>query len=109
MADQDDDGVKSGAKLESIIGSCGVLGLKDELESHVKLLASSLAVCCMVTLSNEILTLRVPICSRSVAQALKKGKPVEPEHYSDCTLYFSDIVGFTTISALSEPIEVQTV
>lgn len=45
-------------------------------------------------------------CFRSVAQALKKGKPVQPEHYSDCTLYFSDIVGFTTISALSEPIEV---
>uniref|UniRef100_A0A3Q2YYM6 Guanylate cyclase n=1 Tax=Hippocampus comes TaxID=109280 RepID=A0A3Q2YYM6_HIPCM len=43
---------------------------------------------------------------KSVAQALKKGKPVRPEHYTDCTLYFSDIVGFTTISALSEPIEV---
>ncbi|KAG7496071.1 retinal guanylyl cyclase 2-like [Solea senegalensis] len=43
---------------------------------------------------------------KSVAQALKKGKPVQPEHYSDATLYFSDIVGFTTISALSEPIEV---
>ncbi|XP_073332734.1 retinal guanylyl cyclase 2-like [Pagrus major] len=43
---------------------------------------------------------------KSVAQALKKGKKVQPEHYSDCTLYFSDIVGFTTISALSEPIEV---
>ncbi|XP_041820987.1 retinal guanylyl cyclase 2-like [Chelmon rostratus] len=43
---------------------------------------------------------------KSVAQALKKGRPVQPEHYSDCTLYFSDIVGFTTISALSEPIEV---
>uniref|UniRef100_A0A4W6CTJ1 Guanylate cyclase n=1 Tax=Lates calcarifer TaxID=8187 RepID=A0A4W6CTJ1_LATCA len=43
---------------------------------------------------------------KSVAQALKKGKPVQPEHYSDSTLYFSDIVGFTTISALSEPIEV---
>uniref|UniRef100_A0A8C6TDR0 Guanylate cyclase n=1 Tax=Neogobius melanostomus TaxID=47308 RepID=A0A8C6TDR0_9GOBI len=43
---------------------------------------------------------------KSVAQSLKKGKKVEPEHYSDSTLYFSDIVGFTTISALSEPIEV---
>uniref|UniRef100_A0A3Q1ISB7 Guanylate cyclase n=1 Tax=Anabas testudineus TaxID=64144 RepID=A0A3Q1ISB7_ANATE len=43
---------------------------------------------------------------KSVAQALKKGKPVQPEHYSDATLYFSDIVGFTTISALSDPIEV---
>ncbi|KAM9321735.1 retinal guanylyl cyclase 1-like [Pholidichthys leucotaenia] len=47
-----------------------------------------------------------PLILRSVAQALKKGKPVRPEHYSDCTLYFSDIVGFTTISALSKPIEV---
>lgn len=43
---------------------------------------------------------------RSVAQALKTGKPVKPEHFNDVTLYFSDIVGFTTISALSEPIEV---
>uniref|UniRef100_A0A8D3BVM7 Guanylate cyclase n=1 Tax=Scophthalmus maximus TaxID=52904 RepID=A0A8D3BVM7_SCOMX len=43
---------------------------------------------------------------RTVAQALKTGKPVKPEHFSDVTLYFSDIVGFTTISALSEPIEV---
>lgn len=47
------------------------------------------------------------LCCRSVAQALKKGKPVRPEHYAESTLYFSDIVGFTTISALSEPIEVR--
>ncbi|XP_048092851.1 retinal guanylyl cyclase 2-like isoform X2 [Alosa alosa] len=43
---------------------------------------------------------------RSVAQTLKLGKPVEPEGFNDTSLYFSDIVGFTTISALSEPIEV---
>ncbi|TRY96723.1 hypothetical protein DNTS_032206 [Danionella cerebrum] len=43
---------------------------------------------------------------KSVALALKTGKPVKPEHFSEVTLYFSDIVGFTTISALSEPIEV---
>lgn len=43
---------------------------------------------------------------RSVAQALKTGKPVKPEHFSEITLYFSDIVGFSTISSLSEPIEV---
>ncbi|XP_062341849.1 retinal guanylyl cyclase 1 [Osmerus eperlanus] len=43
---------------------------------------------------------------KSVAQALKTGQPVEPEHFAVVTLYFSDIMGFTTISALSEPIEV---
>ena len=42
----------------------------------------------------------------SVAEALKTGSVVQPEHFDRVTLYFSDIVGFTTISANSEPIEV---
>lgn len=34
------------------------------------------------------------------------GGTVEPEYFDHVSLYFSDIVGFTTISANSEPIEV---
>nr|XP_015093829.1 olfactory guanylyl cyclase GC-D-like [Vicugna pacos] len=43
---------------------------------------------------------------RSVDEALKMGVTVEPEYFDQVTIYFSDIVGFTTISTLSEPIEV---
>lgn len=43
---------------------------------------------------------------RLVAETLKTGATVEPEYFEEVTIYFSDIIGFTTISALSEPIEI---
>ena len=43
---------------------------------------------------------------RSVAEALKLGNTVPPETFDNVTIYFSDIVGFTTISHYSSPIEV---
>lgn len=42
---------------------------------------------------------------RSVTEALKMGAAVEPEYFDQVTIYFSDILGFTTVAALSEPIE----
>ncbi|ESP02581.1 hypothetical protein LOTGIDRAFT_91690, partial [Lottia gigantea] len=53
--------------------------------------------------SEELLYQIIP---KSVAERLKRGLRVEPEAFDCITIYFSDICGFTTISARSKPMEV---
>jgi class 3 adenylate cyclase len=50
--------------------------------------------------------LLLEIFPRHVAETLSHGHRVEPEHYNCVTIYFSDIVGFTTISGTLSPAKV---
>ena len=45
---------------------------------------------------------------KHVADALREGRPVEPERKDCVTIFFSDIVGFTTISSSLDPEKVST-
>ena len=44
--------------------------------------------------------------NRVVAERLKVGEPVLPELYDAVTVFFSDIVGFTSLSSASTPMQV---
>ncbi|CAC5405332.1 Guanylate cyclase 32E,Guanylate cyclase soluble subunit beta-2,Receptor-type guanylate cyclase gcy-19,Head-specific guanylate cyclase,Retinal guanylyl cyclase 2,Heat-stable enterotoxin receptor,Olfactory guanylyl cyclase GC-D,Atrial natriuretic peptide receptor 2,Receptor-type guanylate cyclase gcy-9,Receptor-type guanylate cyclase Gyc76C,Receptor-type guanylate cyclase gcy-27,Receptor-type guanylate cyclase gcy-18,Receptor-type guanylate cyclase gcy-28,Guanylyl cyclase, membrane,Speract receptor,Adenylate len=53
--------------------------------------------------SEQLLYQMLPV---SIAKRMMKNKPIEPEYFVSVTVYFSDIVGFTTICSKSSPMQV---
>lgn len=53
--------------------------------------------------TEQLLNRMLPI---SVAEKLKMGLAVDPEEFSNVTIYFSDIVGFTAIAAVCTAVQV---
>ncbi|EPB69338.1 hypothetical protein ANCCEY_11565 [Ancylostoma ceylanicum] len=43
---------------------------------------------------------------KQVAERLKLGQPVEPETFDCVTLFFSDVVSFTTLASRCTPLQV---
>ncbi|RCN50974.1 adenylate/guanylate cyclase catalytic domain protein [Ancylostoma caninum] len=45
---------------------------------------------------------------KQVADKLKAGQPIEPESYDNVTIFFSDVVSFTTLASRGTPMQVVT-
>ena len=93
----------SGGKAVSVVES-----MLHRLEAHTKHLEDIVQERSveLETEKSKAETLICELLPPSVFEQLKKGKQVQPETFKEGTLFFSDIVGFTSIAGLATPMEI---
>ena len=87
----------------------------DEIERRLRALTPSSCEPMMVSTKSTkiasgdmVTSMLYDVFPRHIADALKAGQKVEPERREVVTIFFSDIVGFTTISSELDPEKVST-